>query len=142
MSAVPKSKKLEALEAAQTGAKHELIYDREEVKDDGPVKIRQVDATNDFVFVMLHMVDTKLALIEDQKFKNEGLVVGFGPGVAEHGVRVPSQFKLGDNVMFQERSVLGTINSESPPYVGKKIVIIAERNIMCRLPAVPFEIVT
>ena len=71
----------------------------------------------------------------DSSYKNEGLVVGVGPGVTDGaGGRLLPQVIVGDYVMFGERLVIQKIQSDSPPYQNQVVIIVSEKNIICKLP--------
>jgi co-chaperonin GroES (HSP10) len=101
-----------------------------------------VKCHNDFVAILQATIETtiELAGMEGQ-FKNEGVVIGIGPGIADGaGGRLAPSVSLGDYVMFGSRNVVATLEPDSGPYKGKKVVIVSERNILCSLPS-PIEIV-
>jgi len=134
---IPKSKKLAAEEERQ---EEELQEEQEEesIEDQpGPtqvIQIRKVDCLNDFVAILQFEHGTNIELTEEAKFKNEGLVVGIGPGMSNGaGGRLESQVNIGDVVMFG-KGVIANIDSKSPPYAGKRVVIVSERNLICKLP--------
>ncbi len=105
------------------------------------IKVRPIRCCNDFVAILQFDREAGIDLPDTYKQKNEGLVVGIGPGVPVDGARVPSQLEIGDVVMFQEKSIITTVESSSEPYAGKRIVILSERNIICVLPIeVEFEV--
>ncbi len=111
----------------------------------GPVKIRPIACCNEFVAVLRSEVESTIELGAG-KMKDEGVVVGVGPGVPltghiGSGYRVPSQLAIGDVVMLQDRSVVTKIKSDAGPYAGREVVILSERNILAKLRTVEFEIV-
>ena len=102
---------------------------------EGPIKIRRVKCLNDFVAILQFELDMGNIVVpdSDSKYKFEGIVVGVGPGVSDGaGGRLSSQVKIGDVVMFG-KSIVAQISSDSPPYTGRKVVIVSERNLLCRL---------
>jgi co-chaperonin GroES (HSP10) len=129
---IPKSKKLQEEEAAkeQQVAQTAPV----DVAAPGPILIREVEVLNDFVAILQFQVDTgSIQLPESsEKYTNEGMVVGIGPTVAEGANK--DLLKIGDVVMFGERGRIAEIFSDSPPYKGSKVIIISERNVVCRLP--------
>lgn len=139
--AVPKSKKLEREEAA--GAATQTTPPPATKRDAGPVTIRPVKCHNDFVAVLQATIETtiELAGVEGQ-FKNEGLVIGVGPGIADGaGGRLEPTVAVGDYVMFGPRNIAATLEPGDGPYKGKKVVIVSERNVLCSLPgSIPYEI--
>lgn len=139
--AIPKSAKLLKEEAAEPKAR-KLIYDIQEEDTVGPVRIKPVDCLNDFVAVLLFRIKSDIELPEMQRYKNEGVVVGIGPGVPDNnGSRIKSQLKIGDVVVFMERNIVMEINSSNDPYKGQRIIILSERNLICKLPPVEFKLV-
>jgi co-chaperonin GroES (HSP10) len=142
--AVPKTKKLREEEAAGEAAKTGgLSFDIAE-KLLGTVPIRPVDCQNDFIAIMQSQIETTIELSnDDHSYKNEGLVIGVGPGVADGaGGRLAPTISIGDYVMFGARNVLQVLAPDDGPYKGKKVVIVSEKNILCRLPSdIQWEIV-
>lgn len=139
--AIPKSAKLLKEEAAESKSR-KLIYDIPEEDTCGPIKIKPVDCLNDFVAVLLFRIKSDIELPEMQKYKNEGVVVGIGPGLPDNnGGRIPSQLKIGDVVVFMERNVVMEINTANDPYKGQRIIILSERNLICKLPPVEHVLV-
>jgi co-chaperonin GroES (HSP10) len=111
---------------------------------DKPIlQIRPVECTNDFVAVLQSELETFLALSDsEERYRNEGLVVGVGPGVADGaGGRLKPCVNVGDYVMFGAKNIVATIHANSGSYADKKVVILSERNILCKLPnKIQFEI--
>lgn len=103
---------------------------------EGPIKVREVDCCNDFVAILQTQVLSRIELSNaDSTYKNEGLVVGVGPGVADGaGGRLIPQVVVGDYVMFGEKNVIQKIRSDSPPYQNQNVIIVSEKNIICKLP--------
>lgn len=107
----------------------------------GPIKIRPIPCLGEFVAILLFRVQSDIQLPGNQQFRNEGIVVGIGPGLPDGaGGRVPTQLKLGDVVLFQDRSIVLDIDSDKPPYKGQRVIIISERSLICKLPKVEFVI--
>lgn len=108
------------------------------------IKIREIACLNDMVAIMQFEVKSTI-LSTAETFKNEGIVVGVGPGlICADGNRTASQLAIGDVVMFAERQVASEIMTpaDSPSiYAGKKIVMISERSLICLLPPVSYEVV-
>lgn len=132
--AIPKSKKLKNEET--TKEKSNPGFVPEDVPtNDGPTQIRPVKCCNDFVAILQAKIETNLAMADsDSMYKNEGIVVGVGPGVADgNGGRLKPFVEIGDVVMFGTRNVIATVESSNPPYEGQKVVIVSERNVLCKL---------
>lgn len=101
------------------------------------IEIRPVDCQNDFIAILQQQMQTSIMLADDtQSYKNEGLVIGVGPGVSDGaGGRLKPNIEVGDYVMFGSRNIVQEIVSNNGPYAMKKVVIVSERNIICKLPS-------
>ena len=133
--AIPKSKKLmnEEDQKPRSELPAALIEPLPEVVD-GPIQVREIGCLNDFVAILQLEHAGVIARPDDSKLKNEGLVVGVGPGAPDGaGGRLMPQVKIGDVVMFSGKPITA-IDSQSPPYSGKRVAIISERNLICLLP--------
>jgi hypothetical protein len=108
----------------------------------GPIQVKQVTCFNDFVAVLQFRIQTSTNIeLGEAGFKQEGMVVGTGPGLPNGGgSRCPSQLKLGDVVAFYGNPIT-TIKPTNGLYKGQQIVVVPERAVICQLPSVPFEIV-
>ena len=133
--AVPKTKKLCEEEAAGVAIKPPSLDIAEPFED--VVLIRPVDCQNDFVAVLQAQIETTIALSnDDHSYKNEGLAIGVGPGIADGaGGRLKPTVNVGDYVMFGAKNVLQTLAPNDGPYKGRKVVIVSEKNILCKLPS-------
>lgn len=134
--ATPKSKKLQEEEAGtpeRTEAPSAIAVAVPE--PEGPIQVREVKCLNDFVAILLFEIESSVVMPDaDSKYKNEGLVVGVGPGISDGaGGRLECQVEVGDVVMFGERNVIASIASDSPPYAGRKVAIVSDRNLICKL---------
>lgn len=143
--AIPKSDKLVKEDKSKTGTSlPSFITNPEpEVQTSGPIKIREVMCCNDYVAILLFMEKSTIALPEEQKHKNEGVVIGVGPGVpAADGTRTPSQLRLGDVVMFLPKNIITevAVDSSKSVYKDQRIVILSERSILTKLLPVEVEI--
>jgi co-chaperonin GroES (HSP10) len=140
--AIPKSAKLLEDEAAQAEASTPPLAGLpKEFSEDGPVTIKPVECLNDWVAVMQFRVHTTIEMPEGEGYKNEGIVIGVGKGLPDgSGGRLTPQLSLGDVVMFQDRAIAAKIQSDSAPYSGKIILMLSEKNVLCKLAPVPFEI--
>lgn len=136
---IPKSQKLlrAEMKAAVPEIPEEVI---QVVMGDEPIKIKNVPCLNDFVAILQFRVKSSIEL-GDTGYKQEGMVTGFGPGLpTASGTRCPSQLKLGKVISFFGQPTL-TLSPKSGVFAGRKVVIVPERNLICYLPQVPFEIV-
>jgi len=133
--AVPKSEKLQREEEQGQKSDAPSSLAVATPAQDGPVQVREVQCLNDFVAILQFEIESTIEMPDaDSKYKNEGLVVGVGPGVADgSGSRLKPSVAVGDVVMFGARNIIATIASDSPPYAGRKVVIVSERNLLCRL---------
>lgn len=145
--AIPKSKALIDSESTGRGEQTTTTVAKLAVDksvDKSVVKIRPVECLNDFVAILQSELETFLAIAggSQEKFKNEGVVVGVGPGIADGaGGRLKPSVIVGDYVMFGDKNVVAKIEPDTGPYAGKKVVIVSERNILCKLPnKVEFEL--
>lgn len=143
--AIPKSKALISSESTGRGEQTTTTVAKlVSAVDKSVVKIRPVECLNDFVAILQSELETFLAIAggSQEKFKNEGVVVGVGPGIADGaGGRLRPSVVVGDYVMFGDKNVVAKIEPDTGPYAGKKVVIVSERNILCKLPnKVEFEL--
>jgi len=143
--AIPKTNKLTSEEAVGTASGPNSDNVPFEIAESlGKILIRPVDCQNDFVALLQAQVSSTIALSnDDHTFKNEGLIVGVGPGVNDgNGGRLAPTVEIGDYAMFGSRNVVETLEPSSGPYANRHIVIVSEKNILCRLPTdIEWEIV-
>jgi co-chaperonin GroES (HSP10) len=105
------------------------------------VIIKKIKMLNEFVAVKLFEHESELALPEERRFRNEGIVVGVGAGLPDgSGGRCESQLTIGDVVLVPEKNILTTLNIVGHPYDNAKIVVVSERNIICKMEPVYFEV--
>jgi co-chaperonin GroES (HSP10) len=133
---IPKSNKLQFEENAERAPVPVMQNVLEPVNEPtGKIKVSEVACCNDFVAIMQFKYETSLALDASQAYKNEGLVVGVGPGVSDgSGGRLKPTVAIGDVVMFGAKNVVANIEPASGNYRDKKIVIVSEKSIICKLP--------
>lgn len=104
------------------------------------IPIKEIECFNDSVAILQFRISSKLELTSSQ-FKQEGMVVGVGPGLpTSTGTRCPSQLKLGKVVSFYGTPA-AAIEPAAGVYKGQRIIIITERMVLTGLPEVPFRIV-
>lgn len=114
----------------------------EDPADSGPIRIKKIECLNEFVAILVTTVESTIQLTESSKFKNEGIVVGVGPGLPDgSGGRTPSQLVIGDVVLFKDNNVAMQLDPDNGFYRNKRIVIISERSLICKLPKRDFELV-
>lgn len=121
------------------------VLDRMAAKpQDEVINIKPIICANDFIAILPLRLTSTIAM-PGSVYKNEGVVVGVGPGLASDGTRVPSQFSIGDRVYFSDKHVHMSFLEDPEFYDGfyknKDVFILIERNIICKLPPVPFTIV-
>jgi len=137
--AMPKSQKLLRDEAAKS--KHDVAdtIPIPVLASGEPLKIKEIKCCNDFVAILQFRMQSSLEL-GDTGYKQEGMVVGVGPGLpTASGARCPSQLSIGDVVTFFGNPTL-TLEPRNGLYSGRKIVIIPERSFICHLPKIPYEV--
>lgn len=136
---IPKTKKLSTEDQFEKMA-DDLQVTPKQIIASGPIKIREITTLNDFVAILQFQIDTgSIELPESvSKYKNEGMVVGIGPGV-KNGVN-GDIISIGDVVVFGAKNIITSIASDSEPYKGRNIIVVSERNIICKLPvSIPWE---
>ncbi len=110
-------------------------------KTQGVFEIAPIICRNSFVILYPFSMESTLELPAEMEYRNVGIVVGKSNSIlTPHGERVPSQLDYGTVVLFQKRSVIGDIFINAAPYIGKRLVILSELNIVCELPPVPFRV--
>jgi co-chaperonin GroES (HSP10) len=133
--AIAKSKKLAAEDAQPQEMRAPSVLTTTLPMQDGPIQIREVQCLNDFVAILQSSSQSNIAIPDQSRYKNEGIVVGVGPGITDGaGGRLTPGVEIGDVVMFGERNIAATLESDSPPYAGHRVVIVSERNLLCKLP--------
>lgn len=139
---IPQSKKLQAEEKENANVKPKQIIVPEEVET-GPIKLTEVPCFNDFVAILQTKFETSLVVDESQAYKNEGLVVGVGPGLSDgNGGRLKPSVDIGEYVMFGGRNIIATIEPAAGSYKNKKVIIVSEKNLLCKLPTtIKYELV-
>ena len=141
---IPQSKKLQTEIENEPSVQLPSIVTKElKVAIGTHVEIKPVECFNDFVAILQTEIETTLELVgTNSQFKNEGLVVGYGPGMGDGGGgRLPLSVALGDYVMFGN-SVVATLQPSEGHYQGRKVVIVGERHLVCKLPnSIDFTIV-
>lgn len=144
----PKSGKLQREEEAATAERAAL---RAAAENAPPAKVyapgetipvKKIKTFNDFVAILQFRIETTAIIVEGKEaYRNEGMVVGVGPGLPNgNGLRCPSQLNVGDVVAFYGNPTI-TLNPASGIFAGQKIVIVPERAILCGLNPVPFKVV-
>ena len=144
--ALPQSEKLarEKAEGINPAAGLAAPVAVEPIDPTAPVRIREVPCLNDNVAILRSHTEVQggIVLAEGMQHKNEGVVLGVGPGIPDGaGGRLPSQVKIGDVVSFLERNIILATSPQAGFYAGRQVVIISERSLLTKLPPVPVEIV-
>lgn len=110
-------------------------------EDNESIPVKRVTCYNDFVAILQFRVKSSIILDEGSSLKNEGMVIGVGPGLpGPDGKRVPSQLKEGDVVLFYGNPTT-SINANSGVYKDQRVVIVPERAVICGLRKRPFHMV-
>lgn len=109
-------------------------------KQEAVFKIAPITTVNDWVVVIPFVIEAGILLPNTADYRNIGIVVGCSSSVPRGEVLGPSALKHGDVVLFQKKSVVGEMAINQDPYLGKRLIILSERNIFCKLPKVKYEI--
>jgi co-chaperonin GroES (HSP10) len=132
-------------EIAEDAKKKSIILpnlDSDSAEESGPIKIKKIECLNEFVAILVTTIESTIQLTENSKFKNEGIVVGVGPGLPDgSGGRTASQLNIGDVVLFKDNNVAMQLDPDNGFYKNKRIVIISERSLICKLPKREYELV-
>ena len=111
-------------------------------------QIRPIPMFNEWIAILQdhRKLESNIQVKQEELARPEGIVVGVPiVGMPDGaGGRIEPQVKIGDRVAFQARSILQGFTpagDSDSPYRGKHVIIISERNIIYRMPPVPFEIV-
>jgi len=103
--------------------------------------IAPITTYNEWVVIQPFNLATDILLPSNVDYRNVGIVVGKSDTVmAPNGERVSSVLNYGDVVLFQKKSVVGDMFISKEPYLGKRLVMLSERNVICKLPSIPFKI--
>lgn len=94
------------------------------------IEIREIKCLNDFVAILRFEEESVIEIPDHQRLKNEGMVIGVGPGVPP---TANAQVIIGDVVAFMPRNIITEIKGTKYPYEGKTITIVSERNIIMTL---------
>lgn len=134
--AIPKSKALEKFEQATDDVRVTNVIACSKVDRPQKISIKPVKCHNNYVAILQTQIETTIQLTgSDGQYKNEGLVIGVGPGLSDgNGGRLPLSVKVGDYVMIGSRNYVATLMPDNGHYKGQKVVIIAENNIICDVP--------
>jgi len=101
------------------------------------IPVKPVRCFNDFVAILQFKIESSV-LMAGETFKQEGMVVGVGPGLPTNdGNRCPSQLKIGDVVVFYGNPTT-KMEPKSGVYAGQRVVIVPERSVICALKDTPF----
>ena len=137
--AIPKSSKLQQEEAAEQtnkqsgpsvgpGPNMPTEYNTE------PIKIREVRCCNDNIAILVDEYKSNVVMSGEAKYKNEGIVVGVGPGISDGaGGRLKPDINIGDVVTFLDRNIMTIFESSEEPYAGKRVVVVSERSLITKL---------
>jgi co-chaperonin GroES (HSP10) len=100
------------------------------------VTIKPVKCHNNYVAILLSQIESSIQLVNsDGQYKNEGFVIGVGPGISDgSGGRLPLTVSVGDYVMIGTKNHVAILTPDDGPYKGRKVVIVAENNVICDIP--------
>lgn len=120
------------------------VIDAAVFEDGKAIQIKPIQCCNEFVAIMPFRFKSSLALLEISTYKNEGIVVGIGPGAPGlDGKRCPSQLVVGDVVIFSNQQMaMKPMVPKSGVYADKQIIVISERAVICKKQPVLFELVS
>jgi len=137
---IPMSKKA----ALEQDAKRSAVEVEHQIhKHDDIIKIIPIVTINDWVVIIPFVLETNLILPMNADYRNVGIVVGRSESIMSHsGQFVCSRLMIGDVVLFQKKSVVAEMAISQYPYKDKRLIIISERNVVCKLPSVKFEIIS
>lgn len=134
---IPKSKKLVEIDESE-GRGSKIVpsfapHIKEKIES---VIIKPVKCHNNYVAILQTQIETSIQLADtDGQYKNEGLVIGVGPGITDgSGGRLQPSVKIGDYVMIGAKNHVATLVPDNGHYKGRKVVIVVENNIICELP--------
>lgn len=138
--AVMKSDKLRREETEGVSAPQPVLtrYKRPDI-----FEIRPIQTFQDWVIVIHLAKDTPiLTATEQMTYLNCGVVVGKSKSIlTPSGVYVDSALQYGDVVYFRAGAVVDDYPDNQAPYTDQKLRVISERNIISKLPAVPFKVI-
>lgn len=136
--AIPKSKVLEQIdnEGQTTCTMKDPYASCSSAQKADTIVIRPVRCHNNYVAILQTQIETTIQLAGTEgQYKNEGLVIGVGPGMSDgNGSRLPLSVDVGDYVMIGSKNYVATIVPDNGHYKGQKIVIVSENNIICDVP--------
>lgn len=137
MTTIPKTKKL---------LKEETIEDRDKqlfttiTVNSNPQEwvITPIECCNEFIAVARFKIDDMIIATPNAVYREQGVVIGFGPGLPTSEDRCPSQFDIGDVVAFMNKNIITTVDHVK--YDNDQVVILSERSILYKLGKVPFKL--
>lgn len=106
--------------------------------DTNIILIKELDVLNDFVAVLRFEEESSIELPENQRLKNEGMVIGVGRSTPQEP---RTAIVPGDVVLFLPRNIITEIRGSKFPYEGKTITILSRSNIIMRLDGVDHKFV-
>lgn len=133
MATIPLSAKAQKEESKQASAKPYKYSTCGFTVDESASKkiiIKPIECCNDYIAVLQFEIETTIA-VSTKEYRNEGIVIGRNPD---------SKFNLGDVLLFN-KNIVTALSFDKHPYEGKKLLILQERNVLCRLPSIEFEII-
>ena len=102
-------------------------------------KIKPLETFNEWLIVIPVAINTRIELPQQMQYQPFGIVVS---KVVESNEFKSYEFKPGDAVRFFERNIIDSnFASGDPFYNQKRLVLLSRRNVICRIPEIPHEII-
>lgn len=132
--AIPKSEKLLEEEAAGVDSRLTIPagydVDKPIIHDSQKRRIKTLYPLNKYVAIWLEPLHSTILLTDEQKYKDEGVVVGFGKNVTSVAV--------GDLVLFTKRPVQ-MLQPTDGFYANETIMIIHEDSLVLKVRSLEVE---
>lgn len=110
-------------------------------KIENVIRVAPITTFGEWVVILPFYLDTNIILPDSTDYRNVGVVVGKSNSImAPNGNYVDSRLDYGMVVLFQKSSVVADMFINREPYEGRRLLLLSERNVVLRLPAVPVEI--
>jgi co-chaperonin GroES (HSP10) len=107
------------------------------VVEPASIQIKELDVLNDFVAILRFEEESTIELPDNQRLKNEGIVIGVG----NNNDNPRAAIVPGDVVLFLPRNIVTEIKGTKFPYENKTITILSRQNIIMRLDSIPHEFI-
>lgn len=107
----------------------------------GAIKIIPIKCCNDWCFIIPFSNESTILIPSGADYRNIGVVIGRNDKLISHsGASYDNPLAIGRVVMFEKNSVVDNLSIMEEPYIGRTIILVSQRNIICELPSVPVEI--